>query len=72
MKLEIEPVMGAFKTQFQKDAFKVLQEALLKSSIPLVLAEPDWNNPQNWSEQEKIIPDALTKIGLLYYNQLPY
>ena len=72
MKLEIEPVMGAFKTQFQKDAFRVLQEALLKSSIPLVLAEPDWNNPQTWSEQEKIIPDALTKIGLLYYNQLPY
>lgn len=67
----LRPVMGAFETYYQKKAFKELQKALLASGIKIILKEPDWGSPKKWTEQEKIIPEALSQIGMMYYEQIP-
>lgn len=67
----LRPVMGSFETSYQKKAFKELQKALLASGIKIILREPDWGSPHSWTENEKIIPEMLSRIGIMYYEQVP-
>lgn len=69
MMITLPPVIGPFETHFQKEAFKVLQQALLESGVPVLLNEPNWEKSDRWNDREKILPEALSKIGKLYYDQ---
>jgi len=66
-----KPVMGCFERSYQRKAFKEIQKALLASGIKIILKEPDWGNQKEWTEKEKIIPEALSRIGIMYYEQIP-
>lgn len=69
--MRLRPVMGSFETSYQKKAFKELQKALLASGIKIILREPNWGSKRDWTDKEKIIPEALSQIGMMYYDQIP-
>lgn len=68
---KLRPVMGSFERSYQRKAFKELQRALLASGIKIILKEPDWSSPKNWTEQEKVIPEMLSQVGMMYHAQVP-
>lgn len=67
----LRPVMGSFERSFQKKAFKELQQALILAGIRVILKEPDWGHPKEWTPRDKTLVSALTSIGMLYYEQVP-
>ena len=62
------PLMGILERSYQKKAFKIMQRALLAIGVRVILHEPDWRNPRNWSDEDKIFAEALSEIGTLYYE----
>ena len=65
-------IEGVLELPFKKKAFDTLQKALLESGTRIILNEPEWNSDCNrWTENQKIITEALCDIGNLYYESVP-
>lgn len=63
-----KPLTGLFERSFQKQAFKIVQKALLASGVRVILHEPDWSRVGSWSETDKQFLAALSQIGQTYYD----
>jgi hypothetical protein len=63
-----KPLMGILERSYQKKAFKIMQRTLLAVGVRIILHEPDWRKSKNWSDEDKILAEALSEMGILYYE----
>lgn len=70
--MQKRPLSSIFELPFKRKAFHKLQKALLLSGTKIILNEPEWNkNTSTWTEEQKILTEALCEIGNLYHQSVP-
>lgn len=66
---DIRPLMAGHERRFQKQAFRILQKAIVASGAKIILKEPDWDDKTKWTTQQRALTEALSQIGMLYHYE---